>query len=170
MNIYDFEVTNNQGQKVSLKDYQGKLIMIVNTATKCGLTPQYEGLEKLYQKYKDEGLEILDFPCNQFMNQAPGTDEEIESFCSLNYHTTFPRFKKINVNGSHADPLYKYLKEVKPKDDYPSEKGLLSKLMKSSTIKWNFAKFLVDRNGNVIYRFSPTYLPEDMDQIIKEVI
>lgn len=148
--IYDYHVKDNKGNDVSLKDYEGKVLLIVNTATGCGFTPQYEGLENLYQKYKDQGFEILDFPCNQFGNQAPGNDEEIHEFCTLRYHTTFPRMKKINVNGENEDPLYTWLKKQKG--------GLLG-----SKIKWNFTKFLVDRSGNVVERFAPTDKPESID-------
>ena len=148
--IYDFHVKDNKGNDVSLKYYEGKVLLIVNTATGCGFTPQYEGLENLYQKYKDQGFEILDFPCNQFGNQAPGNDEEIHEFCTLRYHTTFPRMKKIDVNGENEDPLYTWLKKQKG--------GLLG-----SKIKWNFTKFLVDRSGNVVERFAPTDKPESID-------
>ena len=139
MNIYDFTVKNNQGEAVSLKEYEGKVLLIVNTATRCGLTPQYEGLEALYEKYADRSFEILDFPCNQFAFQAPGSAEQIDSFCRLKYDTRFPRFAKIRVNGRDADPLYVWLKEQKP-----------------GRISWNFAKFLVDRSGSVVARFAPT--------------
>ena len=148
--IYDFHVKDNKGNDVSLKEYEGKVLLIVNTATGCGFTPQYEGLENLYQKYKDQGFEILDFPCNQFGNQAPGNDEEIHEFCTLRYHTTFPRMKKIDVNGENEDPLYTWLKKQKG--------GLFG-----SKIKWNFTKFLVDRSGNVVERFAPTDKPESID-------
>ena len=157
MSIYDYKVKNKKGEDVPIADYKGKVLLIVNTATGCGFTPQYEGLENLYKKYKEQGLEILDFPCNQFGNQAPGTDEEIQEFCTLKYHTTFPQFKKIEVNGENEEPLYKFLK---------SEKGGIYK----KKIKWNFTKFLVDREGNVVERFAPTVTPEKMDEKIKEVI
>ena len=157
MSIYDLKVKNRKGEDVSLNDFKGKVLIIVNTATGCGFTPQYEGLEKLYKEYHDKGLEILDFPCNQFGNQAPGTDEEIQEFCTLKYHTTFPQFKKIEVNGENEEPLYKFLK---------SEKGGIF----GEKIKWNFTKFLVDREGNVVERFAPTVTPEKMDEKIKEVI
>ncbi len=145
MNVYDFTVKDNKGNDVSLSKYEGKVLLIVNTATKCGLTPQYEGLESLYEKYRDQGFEILDFPCNQFAFQAPGNAEKIDSFCSLNYNTQFPRFEKIKVNGRDTAPLYKYLKEQIP-----------------GRIQWNFAKFLIDKNGNVIERFSPSDKPETL--------
>ena len=157
MEIYDFNVTNNKGQLISLSQFKGKVLLIVNTATGCGFTPQYKGLEDLYKKYKDKGLEILDFPCNQFGHQAPGSDQEIDSFCSLNYDTTFPRFKKIDVNGEDAIPLYKWLKDQKG--------GLFGK-----AIKWNFTKFLVDKNGKVVERYSPTTPPAKIENKIKELL
>ena len=139
MNVYDHTVLDSKGDPVSLAAYAGKVLLIVNTATRCGLTPQYEGLEALYEKYHDRGFEILDFPCNQFAFQAPGSAEKIDAFCRLRYDTRFPRFAKIKVNGSDADPLYVYLKEQKP-----------------GRIQWNFAKFLIDRHGEVVARFEPT--------------
>ena len=157
MTIYDFTVKDSKDKDVSLSQYKGKVLLIVNTATGCGFTPQYEGLEKLYKEYKEQGFEVLDFPCNQFLKQAPGSDEEISNFCSLKYDTTFPRFKKINVNGKDAIPLYKWLKEQKG--------GLFGK-----AIKWNFTKFLVDRNGNVVRRFSPTTVPEKIEKDIKQLL
>ena len=157
MSIYDYKVKDKKGEDVSIADYKGKVLLIVNTATGCGFTPQYEGLENLYKKYNKQGFEILDFPCNQFGNQAPGTDEEIHEFCTLKYHTTFPQFKKIEVNGENEEPLYKFLK---------SEKGGIF----GEKIKWNFTKFLVDREGNVVERFAPTVTPEKMEEKIKEVI
>lgn len=157
MEIYDFKVTNNKGEEVSLSEYKGKVLLIVNTATGCGFTPQYKGLEELYKKYHDKGLEILDFPCNQFGHQAPGSDQEIDSFCTLKYDTTFPRFKKIDVNGENASPLYKWLK---------SEKGGLF----GNAIKWNFTKFLVDRKGKVVERYSPTTAPSKIEDKIKELL
>ena len=157
MDIYDFKVSNNKGEEVSLSQYKGKVLLIVNTATGCGFTPQYKGLEELYKEYKDRGFEILDFPCNQFGHQAPGSDQEIDSFCTLNYDTTFPRFKKIDVNGENAAPLYKWLKQEKG--------GILG-----SAIKWNFTKFLIDRNGKVIERYSPTTPPSKIESKIKELL
>lgn len=157
MEIYDFNVIDNKGKEISLSGYKGKVLLIVNTATGCGFTPQYKGLEELYKKYKKEGLEILDFPCNQFGYQAPGSDQEINSFCTLNYDTTFPRFKKIDVNGKDASPLYKWLKK---------EKGGLF----GNSIKWNFTKFLVDRNGKVIERYSPTTSPAKIEGKIKSLL
>ena len=157
MTIYDLKVLNTKGEEVSLSDYRGKVLLIVNTATGCGFTPQYEGLQKLYDEYQNEGLEILDFPCNQFGNQAPGTDAEIGQFCTLKYHTTFPRFAKVDVNGKNEIPLFAYLKK---------EKGG----MMGSNIKWNFTKFLVDRNGKVVERFAPTVIPEKIESHIKELL
>ena len=157
MTIYDLKVLNTKGEEVSLSDYRGKVLLIVNTATGCGFTPQYEGLQKLYDEYQNEGFEILDFPCNQFGNQAPGTDAEIGQFCSLNYNTTFPRFAKVDVNGKNEIPLFASLKK---------EKGG----MMGSSIKWNFTKFLVDRNGKVVERFAPTVTPEKIESHIKELL
>ena len=157
MGIYDFVVKDSKGNDVSMADYKGKVLLIVNTATGCGFTPQYDGLQDLYEKYNSQGFEILDFPCNQFANQAPGTEEEIASFCQSRYGITFRLFSKINVNGDDAEPLYKYLKEQK--------KGVLG-----NNIKWNFTKFLVDREGNVTERFAPTVTPETIDPKIKELL
>ena len=154
--IYDYIVKKRNGEDFSLSEYKGKVMLIVNTATGCGFTPQYEGLEKLYKKYHNKGLEILDFPCNQFAGQAPGTDEEIHEFCQLKYNTSFDQFKKIDVNGKNEDPLYTYLKEQKH--------GLIKK------IKWNFEKFLVDKEGNVVDRFPSTTKPEDIDKRIEELL
>ena len=153
MKIYDFTVKGRAGEDVSLADYKGKVLLVVNTATGCGFTPQYEGLQKLYDTHKDKGFEILDFPCNQFANQAPGTNDEIQSFCTLNYGTTFPRFAKIDVNGKNASDLFKFLKK---------EKGSVL----GSSIKWNFTKFLIDREGNVVKRFAPTDTPESIESDI----
>jgi glutathione peroxidase len=151
--IYDFEATLINGEPKPLADYRGKVLLIVNTASKCGFTPQYEGLEQLYRTYRDQGLEVLGFPSNQFMSQEPGTEEEIQSFCSLNYGVTFPLFSKINVNGANAHPLYKYLKKT--------AKGILT-----NDIKWNFTKFLIDRNGKVVKRVAPNVPPAEMEQDI----
>ena len=150
MKIYDFQVRNAKGVEVPMTDFQGKVLLIVNTATGCGFTPQYEGLQKLYDKYKDKGLEILDFPCNQFGHQAPGTEDEIQEFCTLKYHTTFPLFAKIDVNGKDAEPLFTYLKA--------SKGGFLG-----DDIKWNFTKFLVSRDGTVVDRYAPMTKPEQIE-------
>ena len=151
MSIYDFEVKTIRGEMITMDAFRNKLLLIVNVASKCGFTNQYEGLEALYQKYKDKGLVVLGFPCNQFMNQEPLSEDEIKSFCSLTYGVTFPMFAKIDVNGEQAHPLYTYLKEAK--------KGLLG----SEAIKWNFTKFLVDKNGNVINRYAPATKPESLE-------
>ena len=153
MKIYDFTVKGRAGEDVSLADYKGKVLLVVNTATGCGFTPQYEGLQKLYDAHKDKGFEVLDFPCNQFANQAPGSEAEIQSFCTLNYGTTFPRFSKIDVNGKNASDLYKFLKK---------QKGSVL----GSSIKWNFTKFLIDREGNVVKRFAPADTPESIESDI----
>ena len=150
MNIYDFKVRSAKGEEVSMADYKGKVLLIVNTATGCGFTPQYEGLQKLYDKYKDKGLEILDFPCNQFGHQAPGTEEEIQEFCTLKYKTTFPLFAKVEVNGKNEEPLFRYLKS--------QEGGFLG-----DDIKWNFTKFLVARDGRVVGRYAPITKPENIE-------
>ena len=157
MSVYDFVMKDIDGNQVSLADFKGKVLLIVNTATGCGFTPQYEGLEKLYQQYKDQGFEILDFPCNQFGNHAPGTEKEIVSFCQLNYNVTFKQFAKIEVNGANEAPLYTYLKKQKG--------GLLG-----SAIKWNFTKFLVDREGNVVDRFGSVETPEKLEKSIKALL
>jgi glutathione peroxidase len=157
MNIYDFTVKNNLGKEVSLSQYKGKVLLIVNTASKCGFTPQFAGLQKLYEKYGNEKFEVFAFPCNQFANQDPGTDEEIKTFCSLNYGVTFPIFKKIDVNGENAEPLFDYLKKSTP--------GLLG-----SAIKWNFTKFLIDSEGNIVGRFEPATKPEKLESKIKALI
>lgn len=157
MRIYDYEVMDMKGNMRKLSEYEGKVLMIVNTATGCGFTPQYDGLQDLYEKYKEQGFEILDFPCNQFANQAPGSDEEIVSFCSSRYGVTFEQFHKIEVNGENEAPLYTYLKEQKA--------GVMGK-----NIKWNFTKFLVDREGNVVCRLASTKTPEAMEKMIVELL
>lgn len=157
MKIYDYVIKDAEGKDVSMKDYEGKVLLIVNTATGCGFTPQYEGLENLYKQYKDQGFEILDFPCNQFANQAPGTEQDIVSFCQLKYDVTFKTFKKICVNGKEEEPLYTFLKAQKG--------GIMG-----NAIKWNFTKFLVDRNGNVVERFAPTVTPDKLEEKIKKLI
>jgi len=156
--IYAFEVQTITGDKVRLDRYENQVMLIVNTASKCGFTPQYEGLEALYEKYKDKGLVVLGFPCNQFGRQEPGSESEIAEFCQLNYGVSFPMFAKIDVNGNDADPLYKYLKK--------SQKGLLG----SENIKWNFTKFLVNRDGEVIARFAPTVKPKDLAKDIEKLL
>ncbi|NCB34968.1 MAG: glutathione peroxidase [Clostridia bacterium] len=156
-NIYDIEFRDKDGKAATLEPYEGKVLLIVNTATHCGFTPQYEGLEELYRDYKDRGFEVLDFPCNQFGGQAPGSAEEIDSFCDLNYNTSFPRFEKIDVNGSEEAPLYTYLKD--------RQGGILGK-----AIKWNFTKFLVDREGNVTGRFAPQIVPGELREEIEALL
>ena len=155
MNFYHFKAKSLQGKEISMKEYAGKVVLVVNTASKCGFTPQYEGLEKLYSQYKDKGLVILGFPCNQFGNQEPGSAEEISKFCTLSYKVDFPMFSKIEVNGEKADPLYKYLKEELP--------GTLG-----NDIKWNFTKFLLDRNGKPFKRYESKVEPIDItSEIVK---
>ncbi len=177
MSIYDLKVLKRDGNEFSLSELKGKVLLIVNTATGCGFTPQYEGLEKLYKKYHEKGLEILDFPCNQFGHQAPGTDSEIHEFCQAKYQTSFDQFKKIDVNGEEESPLYTLLKKEQPSEEIHGIKNKMSMkaIEKISTtcknlgdIKWNFTKFLVDREGNVVKRFDPTFNPLDMeDDILK---
>ena len=157
MTIYDFTVKDTEGKDVSLEEFRGKVLLVVNTATGCGFTPQYEGLEKLYEQYKDQGLAILDFPCNQFGHQAPGSNAEIVQFCQLHYSVSFRQFAKIDVNGANESPLYAYLKK--------EQGGLLG-----SAIKWNFTKFLVDRQGKVAERFAPTVTPEKLEEKIKKLL
>jgi glutathione peroxidase len=157
-NIYDFSAVTMQGNEVPLSDYKGKVLLIVNTASKCGFTPQFTRLEMLYQQYKDKGLEILGFPCNQFGNQDPGSNEEIKRFCELNYGVTFPMFEKVDVNGDSAHAPFKFLKKQAP--------GFIG----TEAIKWNFTKFLVDRNGKVIDRYAPTDTPEKFSQDIAQLL
>jgi glutathione peroxidase len=165
---YDFTVTAADGDPVSLSDYSGKVLLIVNVASKCGLTPQYEGLESLYRDDKDRGLEILGFPCNQFKGQEPGTDQEIQDFCKASYDVTFPVLSKIEVNGPDAAPLYQYLRAQAPGDfgpQYGSFYDAISKINPEAggdDIKWNFTKFLIDRDGDVVKRYEPPVLPADI--------
>ena len=157
MNIYDFVVKDNKGEDVRMEEYKGKVLLIVNTATGCGFTPQYDGLQDLYEKYNEKGFEILDFPCNQFANQAPGSGEEIASFCQARFGITFRQFAKIKVNGEGEEPLYTYLKEQRG--------GALGK-----KIKWNFTKFLVARDGTVVARYAPTTTPEKIDEDVAKLL
>lgn len=157
MSIYDFTVKDSKGNDVPLSNYKGKVLLIVDTATACGFTPQYKDLQDLYLKNKDHGFEILDFPCNQFGKQAPGTNDEITSFCEMKYKTTFATFGKIEVNGDNADPLYKYLKQ--------NSKGILG-----DSIKWNFTKFLIDREGNIINRYAPIINPSKISGAIEKLL
>ena len=180
--IYDITVKDMDGSDVSLANYKGKVLLIVNVASKCGLTPQYEGLEALYQKYKDQGLEILAFPCNQFLGQEPGTNEEIQSFCSLNYNVTFPLFDKIDVNGEAESPLYTYLKKQAPFKGYPEGTEEFATMLdeihqKTGTgfdtgdaIRWNFGKFLVSKDGKTILRFEPMVTPDKMEEDIQKML
>ena len=175
--VYDFTLKDRSGKEVSLSDYRGKLLLIVNTATGCGFTPHYTPLEEMYKELKEQGLEILDFPCNQFANQAPGSDEEIHKFCTLKFGTDFPQFTKIDVNGDSADPLFAFLATEKPFTGFG--KGLKNAALEKyanannkaygdkAYIKWNFTKFLVDREGQVIARFEPTV---DMAEVKKAVV
>ena len=157
MSLYDLTVNDREGNPVSMKEYEGKVLLIVNTATGCSFTPQYTGLEALYDRFRSRGFAVLDFPCNQFAGQAPGTDAEIHQFCTLNFGTTFPRFAKLDVNGENESPLYTYLKQEKG--------GLLG-----SAIKWNFTKFLIDREGNVVKRFAPMDAPEKLADDIEALL
>ena len=157
MGFYDYKAKNIYGEEVSMEKYKGKVVLVVNTASKCGFTPQFEGLEQLYREYKDKGLEVLGFPCNQFANQEPGTNEEVHQFCQLNYGVTFTMFEKIDVNGENAHPLYKFLTS--------QAKGILS-----SKIKWNFTKFLIDAEGNVVKRYAPTVMPSQITGDIEKLL
>ena len=180
MGIYDYSVEKRNGEMLSLKEFEGKVVLIVNTATGCGFTPQYEDLQNLYNAFHEKGLEILDIPCNQFAGQTPGTDEEIHAFCTLNYNTQFPQMKKSDVNGENALPLYAFLKEQKGFEGFGhSPKGLAMAAMcltrdvnykKNPDIKWNFTKFLVDRDGNVVERFEPTADMQDVAKKVAELI
>ena len=158
MSVYDFKVKTVDGKEIGIDTYQGKVLLIVNVASKCGFTPQYQGLETLYKKLKGRGFEVLAFPCNQFGAQEPGNENEIKSFCELNYGVTFPLFSKIEVNGKNAHPLYAYLKE--------QEKGILG----TEGIKWNFTKFLIDREGNIIERYAPTTSPISLKEDIEKLL
>lgn len=177
MKIYDYKVKDIEGKEVSLDKYKGKVLLIVNGATKCGLTKQYDGLQKLYAEYNSKGLEILDFPSNQFLEQSPGTNEEIAGFCKVNFGVEFQQFSKIDVNGEHEDPLYTYLKSAVDKE-VTNEASLphyervkqYTPGIKDNDIKWNFAKFLVDRDGNVVYRFSPTITTDELESYIIELL
>ena len=155
--IYDFSALDNKGREVNFSSFEGKVLLIVNTASKCGFTPQYKGLEALYKKYKDQGLVIVGFPCDQFAHQEPGTDSEIAQFCEINFGVTFPLMKKIDVNGDDAHPIYKYLKTA--------TKGFLG-----NSIKWNFTKFLISKDGTKVERFSPTTKPEALDRRIADFL
>ena len=179
--VYDFKVLDKKKNQVSLSDYKGKVLLIVNTATGCGFTPQYEDLEAMYHRLKDQGFEILDFPCNQFGQQTPGTDEEITEFCTVKFGADFPQFKKSEVNGEDALPLFKWLKEQKGFEGFDMEDPIAPILVdmfdKTGTnwretpdIKWNFTKFLIDREGKVIARFEPTHNMKDVEEQVKKLL
>lgn len=181
MKIYDFNAKDIDGNEVSLKDYEGKVLLVVNTASKCGFTPQYEDLQKLYLEYKDQGVEILGFPCNQFNAQEPGTSDDTKNFCSLNYGVTFPLFEKTDVNGANAHPVFKFLKDQTPFEGldlaHPTNK-ILDTILKEkypeftigNAIRWNFTKFLIDRKGNVVKRFESSFEPLDLKEHIAPLI
>jgi glutathione peroxidase len=179
--VYDFSLSDKKGNEVKLSEYKGKVLLIVNTATECGFTPQYEELEAMYGRLKDKGFEILDIPCNQFGGQAPGSDEDIAQFCRLKFGTEFPQFKKSEVNGDNALPLYKWLKSEKGFEGFDMEHKIAPILVemfdkagtdwrKSSDIKWNFTKFLIDRDGKVVARFEPTKDIAKVEEAIKAVL
>ena len=181
MSVYDFKATTIDGDEISLNQYKGKVLLIVNTASKCGFTPQYEGLEEIYKKYHSQGFEILGFPSNQFAEQEPGNNSEVKNFCSINYGVTFPLFEKTDVRGDNAHPLFKYLSEAAPYKgldlNHPIGKVLAEVLEKEfphylegNSIKWNFTKFLVDRDGNVVDRFEPTSEPKDIIEHIEKLL
>ena len=180
MSVYDYTVLDRKGNEVSLENYRGKVLLVVNTATGCGFTPQYKELEEMYEKYHDRGLEILDIPCNQFAGQTPGTDEEIHEFCTLRYNTQFPQMKKSDVNGENELPLYTWLKSQKGFEGFGKGPmalamgAMLKKLDKdyknNPAIKWNFTKFLLDREGNVVERFEPTYDMKKVDAAVAALL
>ncbi len=180
MSIYDYTVPGKKGEVISLAQYKGQVLLVVNTATGCGFTPQYKDLEAMYEKYHEKGLEILDIPCNQFAGQTPGTDEEIHEFCTLNYNTQFPRAKKSDVNGENELPLYTYLKSQKGFESFGkgpkalAMSAMLKKMDKdyknNPDIKWNFTKFLIDREGNVVARYEPTASMKDLDAQVAELL
>ncbi len=177
--IYDFKALTSKGKELDFAQFEGKVLLIVNTASKCGFTPQFAGLEALNQKYKDKGLVVIGFPCNQFKEQDPGTDNQIEEFCQINYGVSFQIMKKIDVNGSSADPIFEYLKEQAPTEAYNGLKAKAAKALfktisnsveKDSDIKWNFTKFLISKDGNTIKRYSPTTEPEKMESDIETML
>ena len=179
MSIYDFKVSKRKEGELDLATLRGKVLLVVNTATGCGFTPQYEGIETLYEKYHDKGLEVLDFPCNQFAGQAPGSDEEIHEFCTARYKTQFDQLKKIDVNGENESPVYTYLKGEIAEDEVEGMKAKLTMkaIEKISTstknpgdIKWNFTKFLIDREGKVVHRYSPTITPEKLEKDVAALL
>ena len=177
--IYDYKALNNKGAEVDFAQYEGKVLLIVNTASKCGFTPQYDGLEDLYQRYKNKGLVIIGFPCDQFAHQEPGSDEQIAEFCRLNHGVTFPLMKKIEVNGPNEDPVFTWLKEAAPAEEYKGLKakatqkllkGISKSVEKDSDILWNFTKFLINRDGTVVKRFAPVAEPASFEQDIEEML
>ena len=178
--FYDYSVKDSKGNEVPMSSYQGKVVLVVNTATGCGFTPHYAPMEEMYEKYHDQGLEILDIPCNQFGGQAPGSDDEIHEFCTLHYKTTFPQMKKSDVNGANELPLYTYLKSQKGFEGFGEHKykAVIEKMLsdadpdwaKKSDIKWNFTKFIVDRSGNVVARFEPTASMADVEACVKSLL
>ena len=179
MSVYDYKAKTRKGEEVELSSMQGKVLLVVNTATGCGFTPQYEGIEQLYEKYHEQGFEVLDFPCNQFGHQAPGDDNEIHAFCTGKYKTQFDQFSKIDVNGENEHPLYTWLKSQLQEDEIQglknkaAMKGIeaISKTaVKPGDIKWNFTKFLVSRDGRAVKRYSPTWVPKDMEPDIEELL
>ena len=177
--IYDFKALSNRGAEVDFAQFEGKVLMIVNTASKCGFTPQYDGLEALYQKYKDQGFVIVGFPCDQFAHQEPGSNEEIAEFCRINHGVTFQLMSKIDVNGPNADPIFEYLKSVAPAEEYKGLKakathtllkGISKSVEKDSDILWNFTKFLINRDGTLVKRYAPVTTPEDIEKDIQEML
>ena len=177
--IYDFKALNNKGLDFDFAQFEGKVLMIVNTASKCGFTPQYDGLEALYQKYKDQGFVIVGFPCDQFAHQEPGSDEQIAEFCRINHGVTFPLMSKIDVNGKDAHPIFEFLKSQAPTEEYNGLKakathamlkGLSKSVEKDSDILWNFTKFLINRDGTMVKRFAPVTTPEGMEDDIKAML
>ena len=177
--IYDFKALSNKGLDFDFAQFEGKVLMIVNTASKCGFTPQYDGLEALYQKYKDQGLVIVGFPCDQFAHQEPGSNEEIAEFCRINHGVTFQLMKKIDVNGPNADPIFEYLKSAAPVEEYKGLKakathtllkGISKSVEKDSDILWNFTKFLINRDGTLVKRYAPVTTPEDIEKDIQGML
>ena len=177
--IFDYKSISNTGAELDFSQYEGKVLMIVNTASKCGFTPQYDGLEELYRKYKDQGLVIIGFPCDQFAGQEPGSDEEIEEFCRLNHGVTFPLMAKTEVNGANAEPIFEYLKIQAPTEEYKGIKakatqkmlkGISKSVEKNSDILWNFTKFLISRDGSVVKRYAPTTEPKEIEADIKAML
>ena len=177
--IFDYKSLSNTGAEVDFSQYEGKVLMIVNTASKCGFTPQYDGLEELYRKYKDQGLVMIGFPCDQFAGQEPGSDEEIEEFCRLNHGVTFPLMAKTEVNGANAEPIFEYLKTQAPTEEYKGIKakatqkmlkGISKSVEKNSDILWNFTKFLISRDGSVVKRYAPTTEPKEIEADIKAML